>query len=285
MSDYRFSDQAASFEALFNRLSSRIRVAMPGNIEGFDPSSQRASVTPGIKMKQIIDGKAEYHDMPKILNAPVVFPFYGQGAATTITVPIKAGDPCLILFFDRSPDFYLQKGQADRPDGAASEDTTTPRCHALTDAVVIPGLITDNHVIPNYSEDSIVIRNKDGDKFIKFHPDEAIEMDDGTAKMKISHGDVTIDQATRVAVKSTGPISLQTPDVITLDGANIKIGADGGGHNRINGHLEVWDYIHALRGEIRALADEVYQKDGVVLGRHVHSGIYRGPDNTDEPVK
>ena len=183
------------------------------------------------------------------------------------------------MFFDRSPDFFLQKGESDRPDGANSEDTTTPRSHSLTDAVIIPGLITDNHVIPNYSEDSIVIRNKDGDKFIKFHPDDAIEMDDGTANMKISHGDVSIDKATSVSVKSTGPISLQTPDIITLDGANIKIGTgEGGGHNLINGHLEVRDYI-------KSLEDDVYQKDGVVLGTHVHSGVDRGPSNTDEPVK
>ena len=89
MSDYRFSDEATSFEALFHRMSSRIRVAMPGNIGKFDPATQRASATPGIKMKQIIDGKAEYLDMPEILNAPVVFPFMG--------IPLTKVELCFVI--------------------------------------------------------------------------------------------------------------------------------------------------------------------------------------------
>jgi hypothetical protein len=102
---------------------SGIHTSAPGKIVSYDSGTGRASVQPSLKFK-VADGRSL--DSPVIVNVPVYFP---SGAGASITYPIAAGDPCWLVFAERSIDDWLLGGE--------SED---PRKYDLTDCVAFVGM-------------------------------------------------------------------------------------------------------------------------------------------------
>lgn len=112
---------------------------MPGEIVSFDASKQTAQVKP-LLADQILDTSGASRALPQpVLNeVPIVF---AGGGGFAETWPVAAGDPCLLVFSDRSLDLWFARGGAVAPDDA--------RSHDITDAVAIlgarskPGALTD----------------------------------------------------------------------------------------------------------------------------------------------
>lgn len=124
---------------------SGIHTSAPGTVVSYDSGAGRASVQPAMKYK-VSDGRTL--DMPVIVNVPVYFP---SGGSAAITYPIKAGDPCWLVFAERSIDDWLL--------GGASED---PRKYDLTDCVAFVGM-----------------------KPSRSHANDAIEINHGSCKFRI----------------------------------------------------------------------------------------------------
>ena len=81
-----------------------LRVAMPGIIQSFDPSTVTCTVQPAIYGQKVSDdGKAASEAIPILPDVPVVFP---RGGGCTLTFPVKPGDECLLVFSDRCIDFW-----------------------------------------------------------------------------------------------------------------------------------------------------------------------------------
>lgn len=112
--------------AMESRLS-ELHVALPGRIDSYDASTQKARVQPLIRKKFI--GADQAVSMPIINNVPVVFP---RTANAIISMPISKGDNVLLLFSERSMDNWLSTG------GEADPGVT--RKHDISDAIAIPGL-------------------------------------------------------------------------------------------------------------------------------------------------
>lgn len=109
---------------MFDSYMNNINTAIPGLVENYDPTKQRADVKPAIKKKI---GK-EIIAHPVIVNVPVQF--MGSGNATFI-FPLAKGDRCLIIFSQESMENYLSS-----PDREV--DPGDSRRFSIADAICIP---------------------------------------------------------------------------------------------------------------------------------------------------
>lgn len=113
-------------KALQERICSNLRVSMPGTIENYDFKNCKASIK--IDMQELYSNDTSV-DYPVISNVPVIFPRCG---GAEITMPVKRGDTCLVIFMDRDINSWLL--------GASGKKPETRRTHHLNDAVAIMGL-------------------------------------------------------------------------------------------------------------------------------------------------
>lgn len=248
MADYSVTSPSEAFGMQFYRMAGQIRCAMPGIIISFDPATQTATVQPAIKMKVNLGDGVKQMDLPVITNVPVVLPF-AQTAGLLLTLPIKPGDECLLVFADRSIDNFTQGGGVQPTVATASDDTTTPRAHSLSDAICIPGIISNPQAVPDYNEEHIELRDRERKQYISLGPD-GITITDGTAKWTMSGG----------TVKTTAPGGNY------VDAPNMQVREDN---------------TNDFAGELRA--DEVRDKNNTGLGTHDHGGVQSGAQNTASP--
>ncbi|WPY01545.1 hypothetical protein Trichorick_01458 (plasmid) [Candidatus Trichorickettsia mobilis] len=111
-------------EALMNKINTELNVSIPGVIEKYDFKTQKANVRINIKPYQKVDV-----DFPIVPNVPVVFP---RSGGASLTMPVKKGDGCLLVFSDLDAKSWLL--------GADNVKPQTSRRHHLTDAIAIIGL-------------------------------------------------------------------------------------------------------------------------------------------------
>lgn len=123
-----------------------VHTALPGTIQSYDAAKQMANVQPTI-MRKYHSGKIS--SLPVINNVPVVHP---RGGKAAILLPLKAGDPCLLIFSERSLDIWKSKGGQVDP-----QDT---RKHTLSDAFCIPGGSDFSSAIAGDASDLIMINDK-----------------------------------------------------------------------------------------------------------------------------
>lgn len=99
-----------------------IRVGIPGIIKKTNSDNSRASVQPAVKRP---GGNGD----PELPDVPLLFPVFGR---VKITWPVESGDPCWIMFGDRSLEEWESKG------GGGEVEPSDPRTHDPTDAVALP---------------------------------------------------------------------------------------------------------------------------------------------------
>ena len=99
----------------------------------------------------------EIVDYPLLQDAPV---FYLSGSSSFISMPISAGDTCLILFNDRDIDTWWLTGETNVP--------ASDRAHSLSDALVLVGVrpqakplaVDATNVMINAGVSKVVIKNE-----------------------------------------------------------------------------------------------------------------------------
>lgn len=104
----------------------RVKTACPGRILSYDASTRKAEVEPLVQEKYA-DGTLL--TPPRIANVPVVMP---STANAGLVLPVGNGDPCLLVFAQRSMDRWLAQGGVQEP--------ADSRMHATSDAIAIVGL-------------------------------------------------------------------------------------------------------------------------------------------------
>ncbi len=111
------------------RQSRALRVSLPGRIERFDAATQLADVAPLLQEFSIDEeDNDQIETLPVVTGVPVQF-IGGGGFAETF--PVAAGDPCLLVFSDRSLDEWISRGGV--------VDPVDVRRHDLSDAVALLG--------------------------------------------------------------------------------------------------------------------------------------------------
>lgn len=139
-----------------------INTAMPGIIVSYDAAKMTARVTPAIQANQMNqDGTITPTQITDLPDVPVHFP---GGGGHTLTFPVKAGDDCLLVFSQRSIDFWHQLGgvqkQVDR------------RMHDINDAICLVG-VRSQPALPSggASPTSVQLRSDDGRMVVDLNPE------------------------------------------------------------------------------------------------------------------
>ncbi len=128
-----------------------MRVSLPGRIESYDASKQRADIQ--IQLQHMVpDGEGGFvpTDFPILPNVPIMFP---QGNGFFVSFPLAKGDPVLVVFCDLPIGTWLQKGSKCEPG--------TVRFHGLGGAVAYPGLQPSKSPLGDASGSNMVM-GKDG---------------------------------------------------------------------------------------------------------------------------
>ena len=152
----RSGEQLTTFRLLTQAINSGLRVAMPCTITYFDPVEQIVNVQPCITENvKNDDGTITITQLPQLLDLPIVIP---QGGGYAITIPILAGDECLVVFGDMCIDAWWSNGLV--------QNQIESRRHDLSDGFAIIGVCSQPNRLENYSSNSLQIRNQEGTSYI-----------------------------------------------------------------------------------------------------------------------
>lgn len=171
------------YRAMGDNWKNILKVAVPGIIQSFDPQTQTVTVKPALReniTKE--DFSKEWQDVPLLLDVPIVIP---RSGGYSLTMPIKAGEECLVVFLDSCMDAWFSFG--------GIQNQIEKRRHDLSDAVAIIGLYSQPHVITNYSTDSCQLRNDEGTAYIQLKDNDINIVAD---KVKISANQIILDGET-----------------------------------------------------------------------------------------
>lgn len=270
------SDEYEAMERRLEKLSYRIRVAMPGIIQSFDEVKQTVSVKLAIRERLSFWGKPfEDLEIPILDSVPIFMPRAGN---FILTMPIKVGDECLVIFTDTCYDeWWVSSGVGNQLDN---------RRHDLSDGIAILGIWSQPKVISNYSTDSAVLRNLDDDCYVEVK-DSEINIVAPTKITVTSQGDVEVNSinatvnasqkvevvAQEVDVTASVSAQIQAPEA-TIQASQINLNGNvnaGGGVNPVQisgGAIEITGGSVTLSGNT--------QIEGRIFLNHTHSGVEPG---------
>lgn len=202
--DTRVADFGVQVREIVDRALYRLNTCIPGVVETFDATTQTATVRPAIQMRTRVDGVDGVLDMPPIIRAPLVFPYVAT-AGFALTLPVQAGDPCLLLFSQRAIDNWHDLGGTQPPETGA----VGSRHHDLTDALVLLAPAPIPAVLSGWVADGIELRNADQTSRITVRDAEVVVEVGPTTLTISSDGSVVLDAGDTVTVKAGGNVDIQ----------------------------------------------------------------------------
>lgn len=154
-------------QAIDDRLAD-VHTMLPGRINEYDPSTQKADVEPLIRrLQSTIDGELT-EDLPIIPGVPVVFP---RTQSFKLTMPVSPGDRCMIVFCESSTEAYqIGDGRQGSSDRIKPTDPDTFERFNLTDAVCLLGWYNDTEALSAADQDGMQL-GKDGGAIIHIGDD------------------------------------------------------------------------------------------------------------------
>ncbi|RQR87733.1 MULTISPECIES: Gp138 family membrane-puncturing spike protein [unclassified Burkholderia] len=156
----RWDDPEEALRVAIDGLRSGLWTAMPGIIQSFSASAVTATVQIAIKgVVHTPDGKAQFVNMPLLVDVPVHFP---RGGGCTLTFPVANGDECLVVFAARCIDGWWQSGGIQPP--------AEQRIHDLSDGFAFVGFFSQATKIGGISTVSTQLRSNDGSTSIDLNP-------------------------------------------------------------------------------------------------------------------
>ena len=151
----RVQSEDEFYRLMLDNFGFGLRVAMPGVITEFNSSEQTVTVQPAIRERIVLDGSYSWVQLPLLLDVPICLP---RGGGFVMTVPVKPGDECLVIFMDMCFDAWWSNG--------GIQNQIEKRRHDLSDAICIPGVWSQPKRISNYSTTSMQLRTEDGSQMI-----------------------------------------------------------------------------------------------------------------------
>jgi hypothetical protein len=184
-----------------------------GTIVAYDATKQKAQV-------QLVNKRVVYNTPmttsvvppdPQLVPYPVfvdvpVFVFSGGGSF--LSMPIAAGDTCLVLFNDRDLDPWCTNGTT----GAAPNST---RMHSLADGIALVGIRPFSHPLAGTSATDIIVKHSSGDSLTLNGTLAGLARANGT-NITAKDGSAEITTAAGATVKADGTKVLISDGAITL---------------------------------------------------------------------
>lgn len=263
-SQTRSGDLSETLASEREQIKDQIRVALPGIIQSFDPSTVTAVVQPAIKSVQCNnDETTTTRDYPLLMDVPVMFP---RGGGVTLTFPVKAGDECLVIFADRCIDFWWQNGGVQEP--------VDFRMHGLSDGFAIVGPQSQVTKISNISTGTAQLRTDDGAAYVELDPQnhDLNLVTPGKLNARIGN-DVKLTAAGRLNAIIQGETMITSPSItlngnVTINGNLTQGMGSAGGTATMNGPVNVTRDVTA---------------GGKSVMTHTHGGVQNGGGSTWGP--
>ena len=186
-------------DGLQTKIKQDLRVSLPGIITKYDHKKQMADID--FSPELLADNNI--NPLKGISGVPVIFP---RSGGASITMPVKAGDGCLVVFLDRDIRNWLLGKPKDRP--------MTRRMHNLNDAIAFVGLTP-------FSAPSVALNNTDlhiqyGGSNITLKPEGITEV--------FANKEITIKTPdSNVTIKPDGLIEINAAKKIDLKTINITV--------------------------------------------------------------
>jgi len=214
---------------LINRLLYGVNTCIPGIIDAFYPETQTVTVTPAIQLRVLdADRQETFEDPPALVQVPVCYPF-AVTAGYALTLPIRAGDPCVLVFSQRAIENWHAKGGIQPPEDFAEMS----RHHDLNDAFAMICAPALPQVLTDWLMDGIELRNRSRDTRVSIRDNRTVEVVAGTASMTITNpghqvtGPIVTDSTLSVGTSDSGVFLDMTGKVITVQNGIIIGGLTG----------------------------------------------------------
>ena len=169
----------------FDRQTAHLRTAIPGIIAAVHPNGT-VDVQPAIMQAITLEGERTDEPLSVLTGVPTIFSYYAKTLGLSITLPMQAGDEGLLIVADRSIDNWQVASGVQ-----AAAEPVSPRHHNLTDALFLPGAISEPNAITNVSKDAIQIRSRDASTCVSVSAD-SVELKVGSSVLKVSGTAITL---------------------------------------------------------------------------------------------
>ena len=184
------SEEEQQRASAFNN-AAQLRVAIPGIVERFDAEKQTVSVQPAVTENiQVGSEAAKAVKLPILTDIPICFP---RAGGYCITLPVKKGDECLLVFADMCIDGWWQSGGV--------QDQMETRRHDLSDAFAIIGVTSQPRKVNEYSSENMQIRTDDGGIIIE------LDKKSGGVNVQCS-GDFKVQAAGDVKIEGANGVNI-----------------------------------------------------------------------------
>lgn len=260
-------DEDESLRLSLQGWQSKIWTALPCIITEVDYIRYTVSAQPAIQgVIEDENGLTTYQDLPLLINIPILFP---SGGGFNITLPIKAGDECLVVFSARCIDAWWQSGGIQKPQ--------ENRMHDLSDGLCILAPYSQKRaqIVKQFSNNSIIIRDDNNNNYIEL-------TQDGILNIKHANN-LTINTGADATINVTGNVNLTansttiTAPINTINGTLTVSGLiTGQGGLNISGGNGA-----QITGGLNATEDIV--SGDISLQGHIHGGVQGGSGTTSVP--
>lgn len=217
----RLQNQADLLKALMRNVSYSLRVALPGVIVSFNAETQTASIDLAIQDRIVLNNQSQYMQIPRLLDVPIVLP---RAGGFTLTMPVTAGDECLVVFADMCINTWFTNGAIANPKGGyLGQKHERPRRHNFSDAFAIVGTWNQKRILTDYSTEAVQLRSDDGSTVIEVGSDE----------VTITATTVTVN-ATTANVQASDKVTVQGTNQVNVESSTL-VNINGSGHTTIEG--------------------------------------------------
>lgn len=190
--------QTSQWKEILRQALADMRVAIPGIIESFDAAKQTAVVQIAIREKiRQLTGPEDVAIAP-LQDVPIVLP---RAGGFSLTLPLKAGDECLVVFADMCIDLWWARG--------GTQDQLERRRHDLSDCFCIPGPWSQPRVLANYSTSAAQLRSDDGQTVVEV-------------------------QSNKISLTSPGDIDLTAAGSVNINGQHVVV-ASSASDSKVDG--------------------------------------------------
>ena len=207
----RLGSSISRWDSILKSFGRNLHVSLPCIVQSFNATKQTITAKPALTEIGYVSGlKTTQWKNLTLVDIPIMPP---RGGGFTLTLPIKPGDECLVVFADVAIDSWYQSG------GQANQ--IEERRHSLSDGFAILGPWNQQRVLSNYSTTSAQLRS-----------------DDGTVVVDIAAHQITVTaptvqvSATTATVNASGTATVQAPTVNVAGSTAVSI---TGGHCAIDG--------------------------------------------------
>ena len=188
----RISDPEEAEQKKLDSLSAQIRVAMPGIVKGVNLAAQTVTVQIALQGKISDENGEAWVNMPLLQDVPIVWPRAGGFA---LTLPVKAGDECLVVFGDRCIDSWWQSGGVQKP--------MDERTHDLSDAFAVFGITSQPRKLANVQADAIELRDDGRANWLQIKNGSINAVTTGAITAKCATADIDASGSARIKAPTT----------------------------------------------------------------------------------